>query len=58
MKSYPIKITETLSRVVHIKAGSEEQAQIKASQGYFLGKYALHPDHYQGVEFEPTREAA
>lgn len=51
MKEYIIKITETLEKVVIIKAFSEQDAKSKVRTAWKNGDYILDAEDFQGVAF-------
>lgn len=59
MEEYEIEITETLSRVVKVKAENLADAIEKASDLYYGEKVVLDAEDMKGVDFtlsEATRE--
>jgi len=58
MKIFPVEIKETLSKIVPIKAFSEEQAEDIAARRYQDCIYVLDADDYQGVEFNACESEA
>lgn len=53
---YEIEITETLSKIFHVKADTIEKAEEIASKKYYRGIYVLSSDHYQGVKFKAVSQ--
>lgn len=59
MEEYEIEITETLSRVVKVKADNLAEAIEKASDMYYGEQVVLDAEDMKGVDFtlgEATRE--
>jgi hypothetical protein len=50
MREYEVEITETLQKVIKIKAESEEDAYRKVSDGYGQGKIVLGSEDFIGKE--------
>jgi hypothetical protein len=57
VKTYRVKITETLQLSVECKAQSEEQAEMAVRDGYKAGNYVLGAEHFAGVEFTVSKVA-
>ena len=56
MKENAVKITETLEKVVYIKADNPLDAEELAQENYNRSEYVLDADNFVGVEFEVERE--
>jgi len=52
MKTYDVRIRETLEIVVTVEAESMAQAKQIAEAGYRNSDYILDASHYKGVAFE------
>lgn len=52
MKTYPVTIIETLEMVVKMEAGSPEEAERKAEDGWMKGQYVLDAECFAGVTFK------
>ena len=51
MKNFKVTITETLEKVVNIKANSREEALEIAEKGWKDGNFVLDADNFTGVEY-------
>ena len=56
MKEYAVKITETLERVVYVKADNPLEAEELVQEQYNRSEYILDAENFIGVEFEVERE--
>jgi hypothetical protein len=54
MKIYTVKITETLTKLIHIQADSEEEALQTVIHNYNCAEdgYVLSSNNFDGVDFE------
>ena len=54
MKIYTVKITETLEKLIHIEADSEQNAINEVVRSYNLAEdgYVLSADNFTDVKFE------
>lgn len=54
MQIYTVKITETLEKLIHIEADSEQNAVNKVVKNYNLAEdgYVLSADNFADVKFE------
>ena len=52
MKTYHVRIRETLEMLVTVEAESMAQAKQIAEKGYKNSDYILDASHYKGVTFE------
>lgn len=51
MKEYDVTITETLRKIVPIRAESRAEAEEVAEKNWNNSQYILSADEFQGVEF-------
>ena len=51
MKTYQVKIKETLCMTVDIEAESKQQAEEMVQKAYNNEEYILDAEHFVGVEF-------
>lgn len=56
MKEYEVKITETLERVVKVRADSQAEAEEIVGDDWSAGDYVLGADDFTGVEFNVKSE--
>lgn len=52
MKKYAVKITETLERVVYVKADNESDAYEQVEDGWYAGDYVLDAEDFVIATFE------
>ena len=51
MKTYKVKITETLEKVVEVEAEDRDEAEQIVSDAWHNSEYILDADNFTGVEF-------
>ena len=56
MKTYYISITETLNKVVEVKAEDEREALSKASAAYYRGEVVLDSEDFVDTDFNDATE--
>ena len=56
MKTYYISITETLNKVVEVKAEDEREALRKASDAYYRGEVVLDSEDFVDTDFNDATE--
>lgn len=56
MKTYYISITETLNKVVEVKAEDEREALSKASDAYYRGEVVLDSEDFVDTDFNDETE--
>ena len=56
MKTYYISITETLNKVVEVKAEDERKALRKASDAYYRGEVVLDSEDFVDTDFNDVTE--
>ena len=56
MKTYYISVTETLNKIVEVRAESSEEALRKAEDAYDADKFELDNDDMEDLEFEDDTE--
>lgn len=56
MKTYYISITETLNKVVEVKAEDEREALHKASDAYYRGEVVLDSEDFVDTDFNDETE--
>lgn len=56
MKTYYISITETLNKVVEVKAEDEREALHKASDDYYRGEVVLDSEDFVDTDFNDETE--
>ena len=52
MKSYKVTITETLEKIVEVKAPSREDAELLVERNWKDSEYILDADNFTGVTFQ------
>lgn len=52
MEPYNVIITETLEKIVRVRASSREDAELRVEQNWKKNKYVLDSGHFTGVEFQ------
>lgn len=56
MKTYYISITETLNKIVKVKAEDEREALHKASDAYYRGEVVLDSEDFVDTDFNDETE--
>ena len=56
MKTFYISITETLNRIVEVRAEDDYEAIHKASDAYYDGQIVLDSNDYVDVQFDDETE--
>lgn len=56
MKTYYISITETLNRIVEVRAEDQYEAIQKVSDAYYAGDIVLDSEDFVDTEFEDDTE--
>lgn len=56
MKTYYISITETLNKIVEVKAEDEREALRKASDAYYRGEIVLDSEDFVDTDFNDEAE--
>ena len=51
MKTYSVKITETLEKIVTVEAETASEAEEIANEEWYRGEYILDADCFTGVDF-------
>lgn len=56
MKTFYISVTETLNRIVEVRAEDSQEAIQKATDAYYDGQIVLDSDDYVDVDFNDETE--
>ena len=57
MKTYKVKITETLEKVVEVEAEDRDEAEQIVSDAWHNSEYVLDAEDFKGVEFNAVSPA-